>query len=136
MSDTTHTPGPWSARLPVGHSIGVPGVAWTICGPGDHDGGWLAVAEVLGTGPACQATPETNANARLIAAAPDLLAEVRETADWLEQRAGVLREIAGGMDGAPRSQSGQRRQRLLDEAARFEGRAAVIRQTILKAKGA
>lgn len=84
MSEAKHTPGPWASRLPVGPSVGVAGVAWSICGPVDHDG-FLVVAEVLGTGPACEATPETNANGHLIAAAPELLAACVRAADVIDR---------------------------------------------------
>lgn len=70
---TTHTPGPWKAHKPA-QSEGVPSDGWTIRfdGPSHH---WH-VATVYG-----QEKPtgikydqgENAANARLIAAAPDLL---------------------------------------------------------------
>lgn len=65
-------------------------------------------------------------------AAPDLLAELRETADWLTERANSLRQLADQAPGVMRKRNEHLRQ-LRDEAARLEGRAAVIRQTILKA---
>jgi hypothetical protein len=64
----------------------------------------------------------------LIASAPALLTELEETATWLGQRAEVLEEVGTAARATTRD-------RLLDEAARFRGRAAVIRQTILKATG-
>lgn len=63
-------------------------------------------------------------------AAPDLLAELRETADWLDGRVTMLRLLASD-DGRVRAAAV--RHQLRDEAARFEGRAAVIRQTIFNA---
>lgn len=66
--------------------------------------------------------------AALFAASPAMLAELRETADWLIERASFLRDLAK-LTGV----RADRAQWIRDEAARFEGRAAVIRQTILKA---
>lgn len=68
----------------------------------------------------------------LMASAPDLLAELREMADWLTERAKVLRQLADQAPGVMRKRNEHLRQ-LRDEAARLDGRAAVIRQTILKA---
>jgi hypothetical protein len=107
-----HTPGPWG----VGGNSRAPTVvsnAGTIC-------------DLMNKQP----ETERVANARLIAAAPDLLAELLETAVWLIERAGVLRDLAGGVT--------MRKvvvQTLRDEAARLDGRAAVIRQAILIATG-
>lgn len=58
-----HTPGPWavkSAQHPISDTLGVRG----------PQGQWVALVHPL-TGP--QRDPATDANARLIAAAPDLL---------------------------------------------------------------
>lgn len=63
-----------------------------------------------------------------------LVNELVATADWLEERAKIMRTLASLWPaGGPKSVSGERKQWMTDEAARFEGRAAVIRQTILKA---
>lgn len=54
--------------------------------------------------------------------------ELEETATWLDQRAVILEGIGTAARATTRDQ-------LLDESARYRGRAMVIRQTILKAKG-
>ena len=92
---------------------------------------------LLATGTGSAAWAEVSeADRALIAAAPDLFAELRETADWLDERAAVLREIVGRIGAIYTRKlvltTGPGRE-MLDEAARFEGRATVIRQTILKA---
>ena len=71
---------------------------------------------------------EAEQAAHLFAVAPELLAELRETAAWLTERATFIRDLA--MLTGVRA---DRAQWLRDEAARFEGRATVIRQTILTA---
>lgn len=143
MSEAKHTPGPWevSPKDPCRVNVAMntflhpdePRVAtadeqddddfhddWNICQADDdhysrpHD--------------------ECVANALLIAACPDMLAELRETADWLTERAELLRKLAenGGAFRLHPTGVGMR-QAIRDEAARLEGRATVIRQTILKA---
>lgn len=104
MSKTAHTKGPWQATGPVVTADG------------------FRIAQT-------HFSDNSDADARLIAAAPDLLAELRETADWLDERAKVLRELIKDVRPGGRVVS----QALRDEAARFEGRATVIRQTILEA---
>ena len=63
MSETKHTPGPWSAREPNG--------------PGN---GWRAGPAWLGEAPW---SDETRANAHLIAAAPDMLAALEAALAYL-----------------------------------------------------
>jgi peptidoglycan hydrolase CwlO-like protein len=68
----------------------------------------------------------SDADAKLIAAAPDLLRELEETANWLNGRAADMRAEAAKVHGQTR------RQNLRDEAARFDTskeRAAVRRKT-------
>lgn len=64
-SESAHTPGPWEADNNEGYSI------WRIVGT-RNDGRHSLLAEVIGD------CAETDANARLIAAAPDMLAVLRE----------------------------------------------------------
>lgn len=54
----------------------------------------------------------------------DALSELRETADWLEERAVLLR------DRSSKIRQGDDRQALRDEAARWQARAMLIRQMI------
>jgi hypothetical protein len=62
-----------------------------------------------------------------------LLAELEETAGWLDERAGVLLKIAADLpSGGPQSASGARLRAIQVEAARFRGRAALLRQIIAK----
>lgn len=74
------------------------------------------------------------AKTRLNAAAPELLTELQATADWLTERAGVLRQLADHAPGVMRKRNEHLRP-LRDEAARFEGRAGLIRILITKATG-
>ena len=60
-----HTPGPWS----IGEHQKIISTGWSIRIPSDGS----AIAYVLG-----ERNPELQANARLIAAAPDLLAALKE----------------------------------------------------------
>lgn len=65
---------------------------------------------------------------------PAAVTELRASADWLDERAAVLRKQADDIPvKGPASPNVGVSRNLRDEAARFEGRAAVIRQTILKA---
>lgn len=116
MNAPAHTPGPWgweyydrNPNRPVALSAGGVDV---LLSTGNGSAAWAEVSE---------------ADQRLIAAAPDLLAELRDTVDWLDERAKVMREIAS------RRAPGGVVESLRADAARFEGRAVVIRQTILKA---
>lgn len=63
-----HTPGPWAIR-PNGH----PGQPSIYPANGNHYTPTIAVVSQLSNHPAIR-HPETDANAKLIAAAPDLLA--------------------------------------------------------------
>jgi hypothetical protein len=74
--------------------------------------------------------PAVLAKAHLFAAAPDMLAELEETAAWLEERAACAEQIADA--GKRLSKVGLPAKA---EAARLLGRAALIRQVIAKAKG-
>jgi hypothetical protein len=66
-------------------------------------------------------------------AVPLLLGELQETAEWLDDRAKQLRRIA---KGCPHTNAGRALASLLRaEAARHEGRAAIVRQTVLRARG-
>lgn len=68
---------------------------------------------------------------RLRLAAPDLLAELEATASWLDERAAVINRLA-----TPLPHGARVRKPLFVEVVRLRGRAAVIRQVVLKAKGA
>lgn len=67
---TKHTPGPWALDDE------------SIYAPGGE--GWKQVAEIPNwrTNPGEVLTPEDNANARLIAAAPDMLEALQALANW------------------------------------------------------
>ena len=90
--ETRHTPGPWDADDGDGHYFGVFGangepLAYLVETSSTHDlalpGNWV---KHPGGEWECRRT-EHAANARLIAAAPDLLAALRECADTLAIRA-------------------------------------------------
>lgn len=76
-----HTPGPWHVDPRS------PDTVLDVMPDGDEDNGAILIADCAHTENAC-------ANARLIAAAPDLLAELRMIADVLHTKVGA-REIPG-----------------------------------------
>jgi len=67
-TQATHTPGPWKAQKPRGHQHAIDR-KWEIVAPIPNSGGEMVVVGEH-TGIECL----NEANARLIAAAPDLLA--------------------------------------------------------------
>jgi len=76
-----------------------------------------------------EATPAANP----WAAGPMMLAEFQETAEWLDDKAGLFRKIAAA---SPKSPAGRKvAASLRIEAARFEGRAAIVRQALMNARG-
>jgi hypothetical protein len=86
--NTTHTPGPWSAEIPA-NSILCRAKIFTA-----RSGRHTVIAEVgFRQGPATLAFAENDANARLIAAAPELLSALVD-AEFLMRQAG---KIAGPM---------------------------------------
>jgi hypothetical protein len=91
MSKKTHTPGPWNAsdRCPRAHSANIyaDGV-WVAGAMGDHD--------IEGSGPAdgFPTNDQCEANARLIAAAPDLLDVALDVVDLLEEMGLNTSELA------------------------------------------
>jgi len=82
-----HTPGPWHIRGPA-HTAG-----WGVCIAGASE----IVARIPG-----RASARKEANARLIAAAPDLLEAVQNLLAWAEKvhAPGVTRINYSGMDAA------------------------------------
>jgi hypothetical protein len=66
MTDTKHTQGPWVSQSPRGHQRAI-GRKWEVVAPLDGGGELVIVGE--NTGVDCL----TQANANLIAAAPDML---------------------------------------------------------------
>lgn len=108
MSETTevrYTPGPWVTQP---DQLGRDGARWWV-----HDGDYGDIALVLA--PLVRedwVAEEAEANARLIAAAPDLLAACRALAKWMDDRGPMM----GGRTGEVH--------RLVTAAiARAEGRA-------------
>lgn len=102
QASTSHTPGPWKAQRPSGpqHAIDR---KWEIVSPLKDGGEMIVVGEH--TGVECL----TEANARLIAAAPELLEALRECItedgatclthaetrpDWLQGRIHAVSNIA------------------------------------------
>ena len=122
-TETKHTPGPWGweyydRNLNRAVALSAGGVD-VLLATSNGSAAWAEVSE---------------ADRTLIAAAPDLLSELRETADWLDERADVLLKLLADPAGwRPGAAVEGKRQTIRDEAARLRGRAAVIRQTILKA---
>ncbi len=76
---TAHTPGPWEVEgLTQAHDADRAVYALT-----PHSRNRLYVAQVYGEGVTGKPSPERVANARLIAAAPKLLAALTVACDWL-----------------------------------------------------
>lgn len=121
MGDVKHSPGPWYAipgQQRAGDGSHGPFVQCSAGGDGSDD---YIVAEI-------HEGATSEADAALVAAGPTMLAELEETAAWLDQRAEIL-------DDAISCNNKIERERVRLEATRLRGRAVVIRQTILKAKG-
>ncbi len=157
MSEAKHPPTPWACRGPDGKFLRPedrwgqwePELTATDDGRGDDwaqmtgvpvksaDG--LVVALVVAASSEFddqlvmgQVDAAADVIVRAVNAHADLLAELRDTAAWLGTRATVLRQIA---ERLAHKHGMECSRPLRDEAARLEGRAAVIRQTILKATG-
>jgi len=71
-----HTPGPWETDTSAVSSTDIP-----VCGR-TKSGNPRWVARVYGEGTLSRVTDERNANARLIAAAPELLGACHAVLDW------------------------------------------------------
>lgn len=122
-----HTPGPWKARNyradGKNHGNAQPGSIWIDCDAWTSKkptarclGGTVAEVYARGTGSADPAVQE--ANARLIAAAPDYHAAAREAYDFLSSRYQNLSTGAWDDDDAALVASG-----LLAAIAKAEGRS-------------
>jgi hypothetical protein len=83
---TQHTPGPWYA---IGRMVEV--------GDDDHADICSTNPDQFGQGHLAPPIEEQQANARLIAAAPEMLAMLQEVADYLDRYADVI----DGDDGQP-----------------------------------
>lgn len=116
-----HTPGDW--RVELGHTS-------LLVVSKLEDGTEITVADVLDD---CHPdTAQQEANARLIAASPAMIDELRETAAWLDERADVVLKLLADPAGWGRGQAvTDKRQAVRDEAARMRGRAALLRQTVI-----
>jgi hypothetical protein len=92
----THTPGPWKQDNASGSTIwGANGTAVADCiGVNFTEGSSLPdlAATALNANPSAKTKQERLANARLIAAAPDLLAALEKEEEWR------AREEAGALD--------------------------------------
>jgi len=75
MSESKHTPGPWKAFTHAG--MHVPSEVQSVHGNPGMDESELMPVTTLGRG------RNQSANARLIAAAPDLLEALEEVSEWL-----------------------------------------------------
>lgn len=85
MPDTQHTPGPWR---PNGNTVEIAnGMALRV-----------ATCTPIGTGYASKGREESRANARLIAAAPDLLEELKNCISLLESLRGSEANEDGMID--------------------------------------
>lgn len=108
---TTHTPGPWLAyNADKGRTL----KHWRIRGHCVRNDPTFATIDSNG-----KLSPEYEAaNARLIAAAPELLAALTDAAKWLDRAADLLSEVADGYGG---------------EAEKFAEDAMAARAVIAKA---
>lgn len=131
MSQAKHTAGPWLAEQPEKIMLGE---RWRITAPTPKGKRRYTVAVLTdhSTDPADHAV--TAADAVLIAAAPAMLDELRDTALWLGSRADVLLKLLADPAGWGRGQAAtDKRQVIREEVARLQGRAFLIRQVIDKA---
>jgi hypothetical protein len=89
VSEHKHTPGPWTAiRRPDDPEVGREG-EWIVLMGEVVNGAWPEHDSTLLDGPCGEA------NARLIAAAPDLLAACTEALDWMTEKQGSSDEPCG-----------------------------------------
>lgn len=122
MSKAKHTRGKW--RVELGHT--------SLLVIAERDGEQITIADVLDD--CYPAAGEQEANARLIAASPAMLDELRDTALWLDSRADILFGLIANLDGwKAGTAAAQKKQTVREEVARLRGRAALIRQVILTA---
>jgi hypothetical protein len=94
----------------------------------------LAPPMTAGGQPEPVAYVDAEGDVALVLAGPLMLGELIEAAAWLDERADVLLKLLADPAGWGRGQAAtDKREAIRTEAARYRGRAAVIRQTILKA---
>lgn len=117
-----HTPLPWRAEIEekFGDEIEiVDEQGRTVCTV-DYDDGY--------------GQPDADLIVRAVNSHSDLLAELHDTALWLDQWANLMLALLADPTGWGRGAAvTEKREAIRTEAARHRGRAAVIRQTILKA---
>lgn len=122
-----HARGPWGTSK--GQYSETMGGQWLV-----RDAESIYVAHVHPRSDDGRPDATADANARLIAASPTLLAELTETAAWLDDRANVLVQLLADPAGWGRGQAATgKRQAIREEIARLRGRAFLIRQLIDKA---
>lgn len=81
--NTKHTPGPWIATGWENTVVNIPDI---------YSGGHLTICVYPASGQAPRS--EAVANARLIAAAPDMAAEISKQIDWLKHARAELQGVA------------------------------------------
>lgn len=94
---TTHTPGPWTNERS--------GNYWSILGPDRNLHGYGITSSPVAS--IVQTSPEAQANARLIAAAPELLAVVRYALAHCNPTTGREREWDDMVDAALAKATGE-----------------------------
>ena len=104
MTEAKHTPGPWSVEVDSPSGIGRTHAVYVCSAAGWPEGQLARVNVQDGLG-------EREANARLIAAAPELLATLKDACEEIER----LREYANNHGG------------MIDEIEYVEGRSAIAR---------
>lgn len=106
-----HTPGPWRARIVPGHQDSIPIEATDAFAAVAHANGFPCTDEYTGSG-----TSDPKANARLIAAAPDLLAACRKAQ-------GILSAMAGEWPGTMSIAAKSLGESISQAIAKVEGRS-------------
>jgi hypothetical protein len=81
MNKAKHTPGPWKFREAEGQSIEIAGIGYRGDVAFVDAPDWKGLATVATTGGS--RTPESTANVRLIAAAPDLLKASKDLLEYM-----------------------------------------------------
>jgi len=120
MSTHKHTPGPWK----FGKELTARSVEWLVSFDAGSKGRGIAIAET------CAGSGNEDANARLIAAAPELLEACQTFAEWLRREdAGFPEETRCAPDGAAKWREWFDENIRICALAQKQARAAIAKAT-------
>lgn len=136
MSAAKHTPGPWTAKLVLheGEQGGETPEEWRIEYP-TGEGCWLATVHIGACADAAELAEE-EANAHLIAAAPELLVVAEEGLGALERELAGLLETSCLLDSDLNPIRASLDPEMKDAIEALEASVAAARAAIAKATGA